>query len=166
MFERLESFSEKLNQVCKFLVTVAMSVLLVIMTVAVILRYGFSFTLSWSDALARYMLVWSTFLGAAVAVKTDQHINLTIIQDAFPEKIRNVIKLIAYFAFLFLGIFFFNAGIEVVNLVLPQKSSAMPISMGWPYGAIMVSYGIIIVQLFIKIILFIRENFSNKRISS
>lgn len=166
MLEKLESFSDKLNRVCEILVTVFIAVLIIIMSVAVVLRYGFGFTLSWSDALARYMLVWSTFLGAAVAVKADQHIHLTLVQDAFSEKIKNAIILFAYASFLFLCIFLFKSGIDVIKLVLPQKESVMPISMGWPYGAIAVSYGIIIFQLAVKIILFVRENFSNKRISS
>jgi TRAP-type C4-dicarboxylate transport system permease small subunit len=44
--------------------------------------------LSWSEELTRYLLVWSTFIGAGCVYKRGGHINVSFIQDKFKGKAR------------------------------------------------------------------------------
>ena len=46
----------------------------VIIIFTVISRYGFNFVLSWSEEVPRYLLIWISFLGAAVSVDLKDHI--------------------------------------------------------------------------------------------
>ena len=52
-------------------------ILLVVITSAqVVMRYAFNSPLIWSEELARWLLIWLTFTGSALALKHRQHLDL------------------------------------------------------------------------------------------
>ncbi len=51
----------------------------------VILRYGFNYTLAWSEELVRIVIIYSTFVGASVAVKQRAMIKIDAIVQIFPK---------------------------------------------------------------------------------
>ncbi len=53
--------------------------------VNVILRYGFNYTLAWSEELVRIVIIYSTFIGASVAVKQRAMIKIDAIVQIFPK---------------------------------------------------------------------------------
>lgn len=58
----------------------AMAVILVSMLLLlganVVLRYGFASGIEYSDEISRYLFVWLTFIGAYVAARNNQHLNV------------------------------------------------------------------------------------------
>jgi TRAP-type C4-dicarboxylate transport system permease small subunit len=51
----------------------------------VVLRYGFNYTLAWSEELVRIVIIYSTFVGASVAVKQRSMIKIDAIVQIFPK---------------------------------------------------------------------------------
>lgn len=51
----------------------------------VVLRYGFNYTLAWSEELVRIVIIYSTFVGASVAVKQRAMIKIDAIVQIFPK---------------------------------------------------------------------------------
>lgn len=51
----------------------------------VILRYGFNYTLAWSEELVRIVIIYSTFIGASVAVRQRAMIRIDAIVQIFPR---------------------------------------------------------------------------------
>jgi C4-dicarboxylate transporter, DctQ subunit len=51
----------------------------------VLLRYGFNYTLAWSEELVRIVIIYSTFVGASVAVKQRAMIRIDAIVQIFPK---------------------------------------------------------------------------------
>lgn len=51
----------------------------------VVLRYGFNYTLAWSEELVRIVIIYSTFIGASVAVKQRAMIKIDAIVQIFPR---------------------------------------------------------------------------------
>lgn len=51
----------------------------------VVLRYGFNYTLAWSEELVRIVIIYSTFVGASVAVKQRAMIRIDAIVQIFPK---------------------------------------------------------------------------------
>lgn len=51
----------------------------------VVLRYGFNYTLAWSEELVRIVIIYSTFVGASVAVKQRAMIRIDAIVQIFPR---------------------------------------------------------------------------------
>ena len=106
-------------------------------------RYLLNDPSSFTDELARYLLIWIGFLGAAYG--TGKNIHLAI--DILPAKINNpghrkfhnqlVHGLIALFALLVMVV----GGLRLVyiTLILDQRSSALDIPLGLVYLAIPLS---------------------------
>ena len=59
----LSPVSDALDRVCSVLIVVMLGLMVVITTAQIVCRTFFT-SLSWSDEVTRYLLIWSTFLGA------------------------------------------------------------------------------------------------------
>lgn len=57
----------------------------------VILRYFFNFILSWAEELILIAFVWSVYLGAITAFRTDHHVAIDFIVKRMPEKVQKII---------------------------------------------------------------------------
>ena len=126
--------------------------LLVAMTLTVfsqvVARYVFEAPLSWSEELARFILMWLSMLSAAYAFKIKAHFALTIIVGKLPTKFQNMV---AFFVHILVGIFFaiiFYYSIIFVNSVQGHTAPALQISMQIPYSSIIVSSGLITIFSF------------------
>ena len=56
--------------VTKFLSSILIMAMAVVMTMNVILRYFFHFSFNWGDEILRYMCVYMAFLGTAAAFRS------------------------------------------------------------------------------------------------
>jgi TRAP-type C4-dicarboxylate transport system permease small subunit len=94
----------------------------------VIFRYVVEMPLAWTEEMARYLLVWSTYLGACIAFHEGTHINATLFVDLLPQRIRAFSLLTADIACLAFLVLFAVEGIVVTQRVfmLGQFSPSMP----------------------------------------
>ncbi len=148
----MNKISDGLDRLCKFLAFVCITVLVVIVFAQICRRAFFNTAISWADGLTRYMLVWTTFLGATVGAKNWTHISLTFVIDKLRGKAKHIYKIVLMLGFLFLSVFVVYAGIKVLALVIPQKSDSLPISVAWIYASIPFSYAVMIVHFVTNIL--------------
>ncbi len=71
---------------CSVLIVVMLGLMVVITTAQIVCRTFFT-SLSWSDEVTRYLLIWSTFLGATCVYRHGGNIAITFIQDMVPKKL-------------------------------------------------------------------------------
>jgi TRAP-type C4-dicarboxylate transport system permease small subunit len=57
----------------------------VLLMAGVLFRYAFDSPIVWGDEIVRYSLIWMTFVGAAMATKENQHIQVDVIDLVLPE---------------------------------------------------------------------------------
>lgn len=62
----------------------------------VIARYIFNSPLGWSDELARYFLVWSTFLSVSYCVRNRISIKIDQFQNSLPKRVIPWIKMLRH----------------------------------------------------------------------
>ncbi|NQV98221.1 MAG: TRAP transporter small permease [Rhodospirillales bacterium] len=75
-----------------------------IVVAGVFYRYVLNDSLSWSEELAKYGLLWLVFLGSPIALRLGGHPNIEIVISRFPDLILGVVKTIVYLAvFTFCG---------------------------------------------------------------
>ncbi|MEA5082766.1 MAG: TRAP transporter small permease [Lachnospiraceae bacterium] len=137
--------SESVNKVCTVLSVGMLGAMVLVTFVQIICRVFFT-ALSWSEELARYLLVWSTFIGAGCVYKTSGHISVEVVQNLLPRTARTATRI---FVHILCGILFAIAvvyGIKYMSMVGTQKSAALHIPMKYMYAAIPVGCGIMIVH--------------------
>jgi TRAP-type C4-dicarboxylate transport system permease small subunit len=102
----------------------------------VVLRYAFGITPVWSEEICRLLLVWIVVCGAAVSVRTNQHIRVEFIVERFPARLRRAWYLLVDLATLTLFAVLVGAGIEAVMFNHAISSVALLWPMSYLIAAI------------------------------
>ena len=87
----LAPVSDALDKLCSVLIVVMLGLMVIITGAQIICRTWFT-ALTWSDEVTRYLLIWSTFLGASVVYRHSGHISVTIVQDAVPPRLSKILR--------------------------------------------------------------------------
>lgn len=146
LFFYLDKASEQLDTVFRFALFVTLSSMIVLITAQVIFRVFFT-ALSWSEELSRYLLVWSSFIGASVAFKKGAHIAVTFAVDLLPGKIQKIVQTLSCILMaVFFGITIWYS-IFLFNVQVFQVSPAMGLKMRYIYMIIPISFSVMSVHL-------------------
>ena len=61
----------------------------------VLLRNALGIPLVWSEELARYITIWLTFLGGAIAVANDEHVVIDVVVNLLPRRLQRIVHIFA-----------------------------------------------------------------------
>lgn len=114
---------------------IMLGAMVIITGLQIICRVFFT-ALSWSEEAARYLLVWSTFIGASCVYKHGGHISVTIVQNLLPQIGTKILQVLVH---LLCGVFFalmIVFGVIYVGKQTGQLSPAMRIPMSYMYASI------------------------------
>lgn len=118
---------------------------------SVFTRYFLNYSIPWADELSRFVFIWVSFLGAAFAYATNDHIGL----DFVVERIKNKRAKVAVFLFgdvcvlavlVVLTYYGYAVSMSATNL-----SPALYIPMTYVYGVSFVSGSMMVVMNLLKI---------------
>jgi TRAP-type C4-dicarboxylate transport system permease small subunit len=110
---------------------------LISLFVNVVLRYGFNYTLAWSEELVREVIIFTTFIGLGVAIKNKSMIKIDALVQLVPKlKIpltyfSNIVTII--FALMML---YFGWKLVQMQAVTDQKTIIMEIPLEYLYAFI------------------------------
>lgn len=134
---RMPRISAKVSNVSekavRFLLVGIVAVMTVIIIFQVFLRYLFLFSLSWSEEVARYLMIWASFLGASLAVKYGMHIGVEYLVNRFSPGTKRAVAIMAKASILLFLVFFTIGGFEVAWALRDQDSPALVFSMFYAY---------------------------------
>lgn len=141
-----QRFLDGLAQLATALASVMIVVLIAIFGWLVYGRYVLNATPTWVEQAALLMVVWITFLGAAVGVRRRTHLSVEFIRDAAPEPLRRASLLFCTLALLFFGVLLAWQGYVMYERTAQRMIPLLGISEGW--RAIPVSLGGVLITLF------------------
>lgn len=111
----------------------------------VVCRYVLKVSLSFTEELARFLFIWTTFLGTAMALKRNKHVKMELLVQSLPEIVQRLIKLLVFVTeMLIYGVLFYS-GVQVVSKTMVQTSAAMNVPMGLVYSVVPISAIIMVV---------------------
>ncbi|MCF7936189.1 MAG: TRAP transporter small permease [Synergistales bacterium] len=143
----LHSINEWIDYVLRKAITLSLGLMLIIIFVQVVSRYVFHNSLSFSEELARYLFVWTVFLGIPVVQRMGRHMTVGLLTQRFRGKTLKALRIAAYLlTFLFMVILLQN-GMAMVQRVVWQTSPALQIKMSYVYYAIPVGSGAMLLNL-------------------
>ena len=118
---------------------VILTLLMLVMTIAIVIqvvsRTVFSNSLSWTEEIARFILVWVTFVGASLGIKRGAHIGVEAFTMILPKGIG---KFVQHITFLICALFtsiVFKESIVILQKQIStgQVSAAIQLPMWIPY---------------------------------
>ena len=147
----INKVSDLVDKVCCIIVVALLAGMVLITSAQIICRVFFS-ALSWSEEVARYLLVWSTFIGAGCVYKKGGHISVLVAQDLLPAKQRKLVQVLVHVlcgAFFLLAVYF---GFKYMGKQGTQLSAALRIPMSLMYMAIPVGSSVMLLHAFNAVI--------------
>lgn len=142
---KLISFIDRFLQ--WFMVTL-MAVLVIDVTWQVISRYLLGEASSFSEEVARYLLIWIGLLGSAYAYREKMHLAFDLLTDKATGKIKYWMELVIHsFIIFFSVIVLVLGGFNLVQITweLNQLSASLQISLAYVYFALPLSGFLIVI---------------------
>lgn len=112
----------------------------------IILRNFLNVSFLWSEELARYLMIWSVYFGAASAIRSGEHLRIEIILDHIGPKRRQALELFAQ-----LWVLVFSLAITYAGYLLVRDSFAfgfmsadsnLSLPLGWVQLVIPITFGL------------------------
>lgn len=127
---------DRFNKVLGVVLALLIMVMSAVIFYQVFSRFVLKDSLRWSEELARYLMVWSVFIGSALAIRKRDLISVDAIKELLSERAKVVLNVCVYVvSIVFLSVLV-NYGFVLMGNIVHQTSPAMNISMGWAYSAI------------------------------
>lgn len=149
----MEKLRNTLNKVLNLLAGLSMTVMVVLTTYQVIVRYIFNSPSTWSEELVGYLFGWSTMLGATIVSGERGHMNIPVLVDRFNPTMRKAFHIFAeVIAFLFSATILVFGGFQVSQLAMGQQTSSLGVAVGVFYWVMPICGVIILVYSVLNII--------------
>lgn len=132
-----------------YLIGFFLLVIVFVTILQVVARFVFDSPLVWSDELARFILIWMVFIGAAVVSFDDKHMGVEVLQERMSPKVKlitSILMRVLVLIFLFITAF---SSIELVKVSHYQVSGALEIPFS--YWRVAAPVGCVMMMIFIVI---------------
>ena len=117
----------------EWLLTAAFSVMGVVLLAQVFFRYVLNAPLIWSEELARYLLVWVTFLGIPYGIRHRAHIEMEYFFKKFPHPLQRILPIVTQSFLAICLVLLLPGALRFVRAQSGIDSSAMQVNMGLVY---------------------------------
>jgi len=152
IFEKVNLLGNYLAKITIFVVIILAAVMVLTVLVGIFFRYVLFNSLSWSEELARYLMIWAALLSISIGIKDKEHVGIQLIIRNIPIKYARILNFLVNIVILiFLGVLSYK-GMYVTIKAIPQLSLGLGISMFWALLSIPVSGALAIIQQIIQII--------------
>lgn len=111
----------------------------------VIARYAMDEPSTFTDELARFLMVWVALLGGAYLFGRHGHLSVTLLRDRLPAPVQKILIVATEVLIIaFAAVVMIYGSQRLIGRTLAQPSPALGIPMGWVYSILPLSAGCII----------------------
>ena len=131
----IHDIDKVINKILRFIVIIMLSVMSVVVFAQVLFRIV-HLSITWSEELSKYLLIWSTFLGAAICIRKGSLVGLEFLKNSMSEEKQKILQTILNLIVCAMLLFLINVGFWAVRRVWFQITPVLKLSMGLMYAAI------------------------------
>ena len=135
MMKIIHDIDKVINKILRFIVIIMLSVMSVVVFAQVLFRIV-HLSIPWSEELSKYLLIWSTFLGAAICIRKGSLVGLEFLKNSMSEEKQKILQTILNLIVCAMLLFLINVGVWAVRRVWFQITPVLKLSMGLMYAAI------------------------------
>ncbi|RJF96620.1 TRAP transporter small permease [Noviherbaspirillum cavernae] len=143
----MNKFEEGFIALNRWILIALLAAMSVIVFANVVMRYVTDASIPWSEEVSRHMMIWLTFLGSGLVLRSGGHIAIDNLQDALAPRYARVLRgivLLLMVAFLSLLLYF---GCIYVSRTMVQTTAATEIPFGYIYLAMPLGCALMLVHL-------------------
>lgn len=138
---------DKINALAEKLLAAILGIMAIVVMLQVLVRFIFEqFSVPWSEEIAKYLMIWLTFIGSAIATRKAKLIAIDSVVFALPKKWGGILKLSAHIASLVFYIILLIVGIEWFQFGFTETAPVLKISKAYVYASMMVGAALMIIN--------------------
>jgi len=138
----MKKITEILDTILKNALIVLMAALVTAVSWQVISRYVFASPSSWTEEVARFLLIWIGVLGASYAFRTGVHLGLDVLPKKLtgtPATILKMFTVLVVMIFSVLVLMVGGANLVMLTWELKQYSAVLGLPIAFVYSVIPIS---------------------------
>ncbi|HCR99145.1 MAG: TRAP transporter small permease [Halomonas sp.] len=137
----LRGIERGLDTVLQPVVFAGMAALIGVITLQIVSRVFFT-AFGWTEEVARFLLIWITFLAGTLAFQRGHHIAVTFAVDALPARLRQIARILAVMVVIAFMITLVVIGYRYMQVQSFQKSASLRVPMSYVYAVMPISAAI------------------------
>ena len=139
----LDRFNTVTTSIAGKIATLALLVMTSIVTVHVVMRYGFNYSFVWTEEIARDLMVWMTFLYFPTGHKKGMNIAVEFAVAPWAKTLPGkLLKLALELLAIVVLITCFKLSLGMVERGMHSSSQALQMTLGYVYMVVPVCFGI------------------------
>lgn len=143
---------DAINHTVGVVLALMLAIMTVLITWQVFARFVVGDSLTFSEEVSRFLMIWLTLLGAAYAVRRGTLLAVEILPDLLKGLAWKVVKIAAHALSLVFYIILIVYGWEIASTVSYQRAPATGVSMMWPMLALSVGGLLMLLNTFVLMI--------------
>lgn len=151
-FGTLMRVEEAIISCMKWCIILGMAGMVLVVFLQITSRYLFSFSLGWSEEVARLLFICIVFLGAAILARREQHLTVTIFTEMFQGRLRHFAAAFASFVALVCSYYLVRGGYATLIREWDQRTPGLQFPMGVIFAVIFISVTLMAIWLFVVMI--------------
>jgi len=134
--EDMKLFYDSLERSLKIALLVLVSGIVITTMLQIVARFILMVSIPWTDELARYLMIWASFVGLGVAYRKRELICVAFFAEKLPSHLLKVALLLSDLLCSIFAIVIVVYGVKLCLQNVAQVSPSMRISLGIIYGVI------------------------------
>jgi TRAP-type transport system small permease protein len=143
----VKSLIDSLNKAVKWILIFLFIIMVIAVFLQVLFRFVLDQPLAWTEELARYLLIWMTFLGTGYAMSVKAHPSIDLIFEKANKSVKKVLLVLSTALTLFFFWHIIINSFEFIERSMMQTSPALQLQMGYVYTVIPISSVLFVINL-------------------
>jgi len=157
----LKKINHLLNYLEEYVAGISLVFTSLLVFVQVVLRYMFNYSLSWSEEISRYLIIWFVFIGSSIAVREKAHATMDALTTYLPPKGKRIFSIIANLISISFCVILITSGSTIVSSVMEfgNVTPSIGLPMFIPYLALPVGASLMLIR-FLQLLIDDIKNFN------
>ena len=138
----IESIDRAIIGSCRWATVLLMAAIAVVISVGVFFRYVLNDSLSWTEEIAKYLLVWLAFVGSPLALRHGGHIAVEVLPNLLPARPRHLLHCLIFATVAAVTALLAAYGYDLALNASGQRAATVDISLLWMMLAVPVGSGV------------------------
>ena len=144
---RVRSFEDRLLAANRWALVVLVATMAVLVIANVISRYVFGYSFTWVEEVTRYMMIWTAFLGAGLALRVGGHIAIDTLAASLPAAGARVVRGAIVLVLAATLVVLVWLGAQYAEFAWEQETPVLGWSFGQVYLAIPIGAALMLLHL-------------------
>lgn len=127
----MKTFNKILDNIEEIGGVISLTAMFIVVLINVFMRYVVKLPFTIGEELARYLMIWATYIGVSMGVRRRAHLGVTAFVDRFPVKAQKPVSIIA--DLVTLGVFIALLVVSIQFILLTKTTGQTTPAMKIPF---------------------------------